>query len=142
MGDPEAPQQVRPIAPAREADVRRHGQMREQPVVLREIADATSLGAEVNPLLDVKPTIGAESDPTRERTLETSDRPQQRRLAGAGRSDDRHRLGTEVQRRAKIERPAGESDVDVEKGHERRSSLDVSRMAPLRTISSTPIATA
>ena len=142
MRDPEALEQVRPVALAGEADVRGDAEVREQPVVLRQVADAPSLRAEVDPLRDVEPQLAAEGDPARERALETGDGSQQRGLAGAGRADDRDRLGAEVQRRAKIERPPGESDVDVEEGHERTSSLEVSRIAALTMISSTPIATA
>lgn len=96
----------------------------------------------MDPLRNVEPQLTSEGDPAREWALETRDRSQQRGLASAGSADDRDRLGAEVQRRTKIERTAGESNVDVEEGHERTSSFDVRRIAALTMISSTPIATA
>ena len=141
--DPESLEQVGAVALAGEAHVRGDRQVREQPVVLREVADATALGAEVDTAGRRRTTA---RDPSamrpRAAALESGDRAQQRGLAGAGGSDERDRLGAEAQRGAKIERSPREGDVDVEEVHERTSSFEASRIAALTIISSTPIATA
>ena len=142
MRDPEALKQLRPLALAREPHVSSDREMGEQPVVLRQVADPASLRAEVNGLLGVEPQLTGERDPSFMRALKAGDGAQQRGLASAGRADDRDRLRAEVQRGAKIERPPGEGDVDFEEVHKRTSSFEVSRIAALTTISSTPIATA
>ena len=48
MRDPQALEQVRPLAPARERHVAGHGQMREEPVVLGQISHAAPLGVHVD----------------------------------------------------------------------------------------------
>ncbi len=93
-------------------------------------------------LLGIEPQFAAEPDPPGTFAFEAGDSSQQRGLARAGRADDRDRLGAEVQFGAKIERAPGESDVDFEEVHERASSFEVSRIAALTMISSTPIAIA
>lgn len=142
MRDPEALEQVRPVALAREPHVPGDGEVWEQAVVLRQVADAASLRAQVNPLFAVEPQLAVERDPSSTVALKPGDCSQQRSLAGSGRADKRDRLGAKVQRGAKIERPPGERDVDFEEVHERTSSFEVSKIAALTTISSTPIATA
>ena len=125
MRDPEPLEQVGPVAPAGEAHVAGDGQVREQAVVLRQVADAASLGAEVDACARRRTRASSPSAirPAR-RPLEPGDGAQQRRLAGAGRADERDRLGADAQRGAKIERSPREGDVDVEEVHERTSSLE------------------
>ena len=142
MSDTEALEQIRPVAPAGEAYVCRHVEMRKQRVVLRQVADPALLGTQVNLSLGVEPQLIAESDPSGVWALEPTRDSEQRCLPGPGRSDERDRLGAEIQRDAKIERPPGQSDVDCEEVHERRSSFEVSRIAALMIMSSTPIAIA
>jgi len=101
--DPEAPEQVGPVALAGEAHVGRDGQVRKQAVILRQVADAPALGAEVNSPLSLEPDLVAKRDPPGARTVQTGDGPQQRCLAGTGWPDDRDRLGAERQGRAKLE---------------------------------------
>ncbi len=142
MLDPEAPEQVWTVTLAGEAHVRCDAQVWEEPVVLREIADAASFGTQVNPPCRVEPELAAECDATGLWALQAGDGSQQRGLAGTGAPDERDRLGAEAQRRAKTERSPSEGNVDVEEVHERISSFEVSRMAALRPIIRTPIATA
>ncbi len=143
MSYPEALEQVGAVAPGGEPDVPGDGEVREQPVILWQVSDAASLGAEVEALRDVEPDLVAERNAPRARALEAGDRSQKRGLAGARRTNKRDRLGgSEVQRDANIERPPREGDVDDEGVHERANSLAVSRMAALTIISRTPIAIA
>ena len=74
MRDPEALEQVRTIALTREPDVPGDGEVWEQPVVLRQVADAASLRAEVDPLLGVEPQLASERDPSRVGAFEPGDR--------------------------------------------------------------------
>ena len=141
MRDSEALEQVRAVAPTRKPHVAGDAQMREQPVVLRQISDATPLRAEVDPGFGVEPDLVAERDPASVRVLEPGDAPQQRGLARAGGPDERDRLGAERQLGAKIERSPREGDIR-EEVHEPTSSLTASRIAALTMISSTPIAIA
>ncbi len=140
--DPDSLEQIRTVAPGGEAHVARDGQMREQAIVLGQIADASVLGADVNAALSVKPGPRAKCDPPNARSLQAGDRPEQRRLAGAGRSDQGDRLRSDGQPRAKLESATREDDVDVKGLHEWTSSFDASRMAAATIMSSTPIATA
>lgn len=140
--DPEALQQVGTPPSGGKAHVPGDGEMRKQRVVLRQIADAASLGAEVDALPGVEPQLVAERDASRAGTLEAGDGPQQRSLAGPGRTDERDRLRAEAQGDAKIERSPGKGDVDLEDVHARTSSLAVTRIAVLTIISRTPIAIA
>lgn len=139
MRDPEPLEEVGPVPFAGEAHVRGDGEVREQAIVLGEIPDSTPLRAEVDVSGGVEPDVVAERDPPGSGTLETGDHSEQRRLAGAGCSDDGDRLGAHGQRGAENEGSPRELDVDVEGFHERVSSLEVSRIAALTAISSTPI---
>ena len=116
--------------------------MWEQPVVLGEVAHAPPFWAEVNAAGGVEPDLEPEGDASGSRPLQTGDGAQQRGLARARRPHQRDRLGAERQLDTKIERSAGEGDVDGEEVHERTRSLAVIRIAALRIINSTPIATA
>lgn len=116
--------------------------MREQAVVLRQVTDASSLGAQMDTALGVEPLLAGERDPAGPRALEPGDRLQQRGLSRARWPDQRDCLGTGPQGRAKLERPAREGDIDVKEVHERISSLDASRIAAATIMSSTPIAIA
>ena len=73
MSDADALQQVRAIAPRREADVARDGQVWEQPVVLGDVADAALLRREVPAALGIEPRFRRESDVTVGRALESGD---------------------------------------------------------------------
>ncbi len=116
--------------------------MREQCVVLRDVADATILRAHPDPARRVEPHLITERDPAGIGTSQTRDQTQQGRLAGTRRADHRHGLGADAQRGAEIEGAARVGDVDVQAVHERRISFEASRMPALTTTSSTPIATA
>lgn len=142
MSDAEALQQVRSAGFGSKPDVPRHGQMREQSVVLRQITDVSLLGTEVDPADGVEPRLVVQRDVSAAGMLEAGDGTQQRGLPGAGWSDQRDCLLAETQRSAKLVRPPGEGDVDVEKGHVRISSLEVRRIVALAIISSTPTAIA
>ncbi len=123
MRDAEPLEQIGPVTLAGEADVGGDGEVWEQPVVLRQVANPTSLGAEVNPSRAVQPRLASERDLPGTGPLESGDRSQQRCLAGSGRADDRDRLGAGAQRDAKVERPPGECNIDLEDGHERTINL-------------------
>jgi hypothetical protein len=77
MSDPHALQQVQSLAPGGEADVPGDGQMREQPIVLRDVADAALLGHEVSAPVGVKPQFRAEGDVPMGGALEPRDGPEQ-----------------------------------------------------------------
>ena len=140
--DPQAFKQLRALVLGREAHVLGDGEVREQPVVLGEISDAAALRAEMDAMLAIEPPLTREHDPSGAISLQPSNGAQQRCLARARRADDRDALPAQAQREAKIEGPPGEGDIDFEEVHERTSSLLVNRIAALRMISSTPIATA
>lgn len=116
--------------------------MREKPVVLGQVANASTLRADVDASLRVEPNLVTQRDAAGLGPVQTGHGPQQGRLAGSGRSNQRERFGAQPQVDTKIERSAGEGDVDDEEIHERTSSLAAMRIAALRIISSTPIATA
>lgn len=116
--------------------------MREQTVVLWQITHVPALGADVQPALGVKPVLAAEADPPGPRALEPRHGAEQRRLAGTRGTDQRDRLGADPQGRTKLERPAGEGDVDVKELHERASSFEARRIAAATIMRRTPIATA
>jgi hypothetical protein len=113
----------------------------KQRVVLREVADASPFGRQMDPLLRVHPDLVTESDPSLGRAFEAGEGAQQRGFARARGSDQGDRLVSERQPDAKIERPPGERDVG-EEVHERANSLAVSRIAALTIMSRTPIAIA
>ena len=142
MCDPETFEQVGPLTPPREGDVVRHRQVREEPVILRQITHSTSLGTQVDTTGAVEPNLAAQGDSASDPPLETGDGPQKRSLAGSRRPNKRDRLRPRTQRDAKIERPPRDGDVDGEGVHERASSFAVSRIAPLTIISRTPMAIA
>ena len=83
MRDPEALEQVWAVVFAREPHVLRDRQVREQPVILREVSDAASLRAELNAVLGVEPALAVERDPPDAVALQPGDGAQQRGLAGA-----------------------------------------------------------
>jgi len=143
VGEPEALEQVRAVPPPGEPYVAGDREVREQPVILRQVADPASFGAQGDAPPGVEPDLGTQGDASGVGALEAGDGPQQRGLSRTGPPDENDRLGADVQRRAKLERAPGQSDVNFQKvGHELTSSLEVSRMAPLTMISSTPIAIA
>lgn len=137
--DPEAFEQVGAVALAGEANVGGDGEVWEQPIILREVADPSPLGAEVDSSFGVEPQLFAERDTSSGRTFQTGDGLQQRGLTRTGWSDQSDGLGVEGQCGANLEASTGEGDVDVEEVHERSSSLEASRIAALTIMSSTPI---
>lgn len=142
MLDAEPLQEVGPVPARGEGDVGRHRHVREQAVVLRLVADASPLGPDDDPAVGVQPGLAALRDPTLLGPFEAGHRAQQRRLARSRGSDDRECLRADGQPDAKVERSAGEGDVDFQGIHLPTSSLANSRIAALTIISSTPIATA
>ncbi len=116
--DPNALQQVGAVALTGEADVSGDREMREQPVVLRQVPDAPSLRAEVDAQDGIEPDLTTKRDTSTLWALEPGDGSQQRGLTRPGRPDDGDRLGAEAQRRANVERSPCEDDVDVEEVHE------------------------
>lgn len=92
------------IPPGGKAHVGGDVEVWEEAVVLGQIADAPVLGVEVDAVSGIEPRLAAETDPAVPRALEPGDGPQQRRLARPGRPDQRNRLGSDAQGRAKLER--------------------------------------
>ena len=74
MRDPDAFEQVRPVALTREPHVPRDGEVGEQAVILREVPDAAALGTEVNPSLGIEPQLPPERNPSSALAFETGDR--------------------------------------------------------------------
>lgn len=107
MRDPDALEQIGAVAPAGEADVPGDGQVREQPVILGDVADAALLRREVGGALCVEPRLLAERNVPGQGPLEPRDGPEQRCLAGPRRADEAKRLGAAGQCNAKVERSAG-----------------------------------
>jgi hypothetical protein len=68
------------------------GEVREQRVVLKQVANATALGRYQDATLGVKPRLAAEADEAAIRTLKASETPQYCRFARAGGAEqDRQR---------------------------------------------------
>ena len=137
--DPDAFEQVGAVALAGEVNVGSDGEVREQPVILREVADSPPLGAEVDPSIGVEPQLIAKRNPSSAWTFQAGDSFQQRGLTRAGWSDQRDGLSVEGQCGANLEASSREGDVDVEEIHERSTSFEASRIAALTIMSSTPI---
>ena len=91
-----AVKQVGPVAPAGKTHVPFDGEVREQTVVLGQVADPASLGTEMGPAGGVEPQLVAEHDTAGAVAFKPRDHAQQRCLAGTGRPDDRDRLGTDA----------------------------------------------
>ena len=82
MADAKPLEQIGTVAPAGKAHIARDRQVREQPVVLGQIARVTVLGAEVNPSLRVKPHFCVQGHVAGPRALQPAHDPQQRGLTG------------------------------------------------------------
>ena len=83
MGDAEALEQLGALPPRREAHVPGHRQMREQAVVLGEIAETPPVGAATDPAFGVEPDRASEGDPASVRALQAGDRSKERGLPGS-----------------------------------------------------------
>jgi hypothetical protein len=73
LPDPETLEQVWTVALAGEAHVPGNGEVREQPVILREVTDAASLGAAVDAPFCVEPDFGSKRDPSCVGAFQASD---------------------------------------------------------------------
>jgi hypothetical protein len=73
-------------------DVLPRAQMREQRVLLEEVAAAAPLGRQLDPPAGVEPGLAAARDAPAARPQEAGDDPQHARLAGAGRPGQRDAL--------------------------------------------------
>ncbi len=82
MLEPEAPEQIRTASLVGESHIARHRQVGKQPVVLGQVADQAPLGGQINPVAGIEPRLAAQRDPSGAWTLQTGDRPEQRRLSG------------------------------------------------------------
>ena len=95
--DPQPPEQ--PVgAPSAERDVLLDGQVREEGVLLEDVADRALFRPPVDAAGPVVPDVLATCDRARPRTHEARDRPQDGRLPSAGRPDEREGLGFDVER--------------------------------------------
>ena len=88
--DPEALEQRVHVPAARpERDVCAHAQVREEGVVLEDETDAAPLGRQREPEPAVEPVLAVERDAAARGVDQPGDRPQRRRLPGAGGPDER-----------------------------------------------------
>src|SRR3954469_24409583 len=85
--EPEPPEELGHVAPRAKGDVLPDGEMREEGVLLEDVADAPLLRRQRDP--PVEPHVVSERDPSGRGPNEAGDRAQDRRLAGAGRAGER-----------------------------------------------------
>ena len=131
--DVEALEQLVDAPAPRVGDVRAHGEVWEERVLLEDEPDAPLLRTPVDPQRRVEPDLVAERNPARARTHESGDDAQRRRLARAGRPDERDRpLDLEAQ--LEVESAKREGEVRREGCH-CRTSLIVMRSAALTSTS-------
>ena len=132
-----------PVAgePAAVEQVTAHGQMREQPGVLEDIADAPPMAGHVDPLRGVEQRLAIEDDPTARRAEQAGDRVDHRGLAGPRPAEQRRDAGVGGEADVEIERaePAGEIDLEHQmprtiRATGRASSSDASIAANARPI--------
>ena len=142
MAQAEAVEQLADRLARPEGHVLLHRQVREERVLLEDVAHRALLGLEEHAALGVEPDLVAERDAAAPRAHQAGDGAQDRRLAGARRPDQRQRVArlyAEVGANGKV----AERDVDVEMERVHAlSSLTVRRMAALNTTSSAPRARA
>ncbi len=91
MRDLEAVEVLVDALPPAVGDVLAHVHVREERVLLEHEPDPALVGLESNPGRRVEPHLVAERDPPARRAHEPGDGPEHRRLAGAGRPDERDR---------------------------------------------------
>ena len=104
-------------AVAAEGDVRPHGHVRKQRVLLEDEPDRARLGRQVDAGLRVEPRAIAERDPAAIGAAQPGDRAQHRRLAGPRRADERDGVALDGQLDVERKRPKAEGDVEVESLH-------------------------
>ena len=86
--------------------------MREQRVVLKQVAAVAALGRQVDPDLPVEPDRVAEPDPAAIGPVQAGDRAQHRGLPGARRADQCEAVsGADIEREVELEvaQPAGQT---------------------------------
>ena len=92
--NPESLEEARAVA--RERDVALHREVREQRVLLEDVADRALLGTKVDPAPE--PRLASDLDRPAARAPEPGDRVEDSRLAGPGGADQRHRLAADLER--------------------------------------------
>jgi hypothetical protein len=70
-------QEIGTIAFAGEPDIRRHGEVRKQTVVLRLVADSATFRTQSHPSCGVEPNLSAKGDTSLMGPLQSRDAPQQ-----------------------------------------------------------------
>ena len=118
VGDVEALEQLVDARRAAERDVRAHGHVRKERVLLEDEPDRARLGRQVDAGLRVEPRPLAERDPAAVGVRKSGHRAQHRRLAGPRRADERHGVALDGQLDVERKRPKAEGDVEVESLHE------------------------
>ena len=141
VGDAEALQQLADALRAAEADVRPHGEVREQRVLLEHEADGALLGRQVEAPAAVEPGPVAQRDAARVGRHQTGHGAQHGGLPRPRRSSERHRLAPDAQLGIEAEVPKLLRDRDLEGIHEVRIFVE-SRIAALSTTSRQPMASA
>jgi hypothetical protein len=143
LADAEALQELirlRPV-PRAEAHVPEHVEVREERVLLEQVADAAMLGRDVAAPLGVEQYYLVDADRSRLRPQQAGNDAERRGLAGARRSDQRERL-------AALDRQLGRRDEGAKRVSEPEAkrhlvrNLTDNRTSALTTISSALIASA
>jgi hypothetical protein len=116
--------------------------VREEGVLLEDVADAPVLGGQVDAAVGVEQDAVAEGHEPALRAHRPGDRPEDRRLPGAGGPHQRHGLAVaDVERYPELE--VAKRNVDVEsESRQWRSSFRPRRTTALTTTSRPPIARA
>ena len=141
--DTEALEQlVHARAPASERDVAPHGQVREERVVLEDVAHAALLRRDgPSPVAESNQTSSPTATRPRVGPDEAADAAQDGRLARAGRPDEGDRLAADVERQPEAEGSERTVEIDAKRAHP-GTTLTASRSAPDTATSNAPIARA
>ena len=94
------------------ADILLDRHVREQGVLLKQVADAALLRRQVDMPLAVEQRAAVQHDPAPVRAHDTGDAAQRHALAAAGRAEQRHGLVFRLERHAQVERAEFFLDVD------------------------------
>jgi len=139
--DPESLEQLGGARLASERDVALHRQVREERIVLEDVADRPGFGRDVDPPRGIEPHVVSERDPARLRSQQPGDRAQEGRLAGARRPDERERPLPDLERQLEMEGAELVTEVETERVHPGTILSARRRAAPTR-MKRAPIASA
>ena len=115
--------------------------MREERVLLEDEPDRAPLRREIEAGVGIEPDDPVDRDPPPLGPEQPGDRPENARLARAGRAHEGDRLRPDLERQLETDVAETVGKSDVERRHE-GTSLTARRTAALMTTSSAPIARA